>query len=370
MRTQPQLRKHERARVVDQVGTAGPASAAAAMDDPDNLVEMLAAAAPVEDDDHWMYTPEQRYRILQTLLMADGSPWVARYGFLLAMSILIASLGLANDQPAAVIAAMVVAPMMTPVLGIAASLVLGLVRRTIRLVAIVIASSAFAVAFGWLISSILVVHEVTAEELSRTTPRLRDLVIALAAGAAGMYSIVRKDLSGVVPGVAIAVALVPPLATIGIVLELEEWSLARGAALLYLVNVIAIIFAALVVLLVTDFITSPRLRDTKVMAAAAILVVVSIAIIVPVRHNSRRIDREVTFRTHAADSVGAWTDTHPEYVVVDEQIAPGQVTLVFTGPAEPPELDQLASQLATDDFPDPVLDVQWLQSIVADGPNT
>jgi uncharacterized membrane protein len=106
-------------------------------------------------------------------------------------------------------------------------------------------------------------HEVTAEEFSRTSPRIRDVVIALAAGGAAMYSIVRKDLSSVMPGVAIAVALVPPLATAGLLLELGEWSLAGGAALLYGINVLAIILAAIVVLLITAFIASPSFRDPK-----------------------------------------------------------------------------------------------------------
>ena len=242
-----------------------------------------------------MYSPQERYRILQSLFLADGAPWVSRFSFLLLMSVVIATLGLANNQPAAVIAAMVIAPLMTPVLGIAAGIMLGLVRQVARLTLIVVTSSVAAVAVGWFISFTLVVHEITGEELSRTSPRIRDFAIALAAGAAGMYGIVRKDLSGVLPGVAIAVALVPPLGTIGIVLELGEWSLARGAALLYGMNIVAIILAAMVVLVVTDFIESPSIRSPKVIVSTVFLLIVSIAIIVPVWNNSRELDGEALF---------------------------------------------------------------------------
>lgn len=184
------LTSEELRRFTDRVGDSGQVTSAPLVDTSD-LIESLQAPDLGRDDDHWIYSPADRVRILRSLFLADGAPWVGRFGFLLAMSVVIATLGLANNQPAAVIAAMVVAPMMTPVLGIATSLTLGLARQTMRLLGIVLAASGIAVALAWVISASLVVHELTAEELTRTTPRLRDLVIALAAGGAGMYNIVR-----------------------------------------------------------------------------------------------------------------------------------------------------------------------------------
>ena len=184
------LTSEELRRFTDRVGDSGQVTSAPLVDTSD-LIESLQAPDLGRDDDHWIYSPADRVRILRSLFLADGAPWVGRFGFLLAMSVVIATLGLANNQPAAVIAAMVVAPMMTPVLGIATSLTLGRARQTMRLLGIVLAASGIAVALAWVISASLVVHELTAEELTRTTPRLRDLVIALAAGGAGMYNIVR-----------------------------------------------------------------------------------------------------------------------------------------------------------------------------------
>ena len=353
----------ELGRIADRVGVATVEPSSAVVDT-NNLVEMLAVSPPGHDEDHWVYSSGERVRILQSLFLADGSPWVGRFGFLLAMSVVIATLGLANDQPAAVIAAMVVAPLMTPVLGIAASLTLGLVRQTVRLVLIVAVSSILAVAIAWAISASLAVHELTAEEMSRTTPRLRDLVIALAAGGAGMYSVVRKDLSGVVPGVAIAVALVPPLATIGIVLELQEWSPARGAALLYGVNVLAIIAAAVVVLFVTDFMASPPVRDPKVLAIGAVLAVIAVVVIVPVWRNSSDRDKEVTFSNQAEAAILEWSGAHPTHRVVDQRIELGRVTLVIAGQTEPADLAELRAAIGGDAFPETEIEVEWVQSAI------
>lgn len=357
------LTTREWKRVANRVGASETADEAPLIDTTD-LIEMLETGSVNRDEDHWVYAPVERVRILQSLFLADGAPWVGRFGFLLAMSVLIATLGLANDQPAAVIAAMVVAPMMTPVLGVAASLTLGLLHQTLRLALIVSASSVLAVAVAWAISKSLVIHELTAEELSRTTPRMRDLVIALAAGGAGMYSVVRKDLSGVVPGVAIAVALVPPLATVGIVLELEEWSLARGAALLYGINVLAIIVAAVLVLLITDFMESPAIRDPRVLAAGAAMAVASVAVVVPVWSNSQRIDREVTFSQHVDEVVAGWVGAHPEHRVVSHLVEPGQVSLVIAGEAMPADLSELRAAMATEAFPDATLEVDWVESAI------
>jgi uncharacterized hydrophobic protein (TIGR00271 family) len=355
--------------VASRVGSAD-GSAAPTFVDTVDLVGMLEATPPIAQEDRWVYTPAERIRILQSLLVADGSPWIARFGFLLAMSVVIATLGLANNQPAAVIAAMVVAPLMTPVLGIAAALTLGLPRRALRLTAIVLVSSLAAVALGWLIATSLVVHEVTPEELSRTTPRLRDLAIAAAAGSAGMYSVVRKDLSGVVPGVAIAVALVPPLATVGILVERREWALARGATLLYGVNVVAIVIAAIAVLLATDFMASPSARQPRVAASGIAIVAVALAVVLPVWQNSRRIDREVVFATQAADAVATWAEHNPRQRVVSEHIEPGQVRLVIAGLDQPSDLAALRRAFATSAYPRPTLEVDWIESaIVSIGPD-
>ena len=116
---------------------------------------------------------------------------------------------------------------------------------------------------------------------SRTAPDIRDLVVALAAGTAGSYATVRKDASSSLPGVAVAVALVPPLAAVGISLEAGNLTFAWGAMLLYTTNLFAIVVAGFVVFVVTGFVPPRRLattfRRSSLAAAAVGIVVIAIA---------------------------------------------------------------------------------------------
>ena len=93
----------------------------------------------------------------------------------------------------------------------------------------------------------------TTEVLSRTQPSLLDLGVALVSGAAGAYALCRKDVSASLPGVAIAAALVPPLATVGVGLSHANWAIAGGALLLFLTNLVSISAASVVVFLLFGF---------------------------------------------------------------------------------------------------------------------
>ncbi|MQA74919.1 MAG: DUF389 domain-containing protein [Solirubrobacterales bacterium] len=167
---------------------------------------------------------------------------------------LIAVLGLAEDSAPVVIGAMLVSPLTTPLLGLAAGLVMGWPRRQLESLAILVVATLGAIGLAWL--ALKVIPEPTAvtiqsqELLARTAPRLIDLGIAIVAGAAGAYVLVRREAIGALPGVAIAVALVPPISTVGMTLELGRADLADDALLLYLTNLAGIVLAASLVLLI------------------------------------------------------------------------------------------------------------------------
>ena len=179
-------------------------------------------------------------------------PFARRFAALMTMSVLIAVMGLLADSTAVVIGAMLVAPLMTPVLGVAAALVMGWPRRVVRQVVISAVGAAGAV--GLAASTTLLFPGSTdplpGELIARTSPNLLDLGIALAAGAAGAYAQIRRAASDALTGVAVAVALVPPLAVVGVTLALGEVSLAVGAVLLFLANVAGIVMAAAVTFLI------------------------------------------------------------------------------------------------------------------------
>jgi uncharacterized hydrophobic protein (TIGR00271 family) len=171
----------------------------------------------------------------------------------------IATLGLVLDSPAVIIGAMLISPLMGPILGgglafASGDLILGL-RASIMLLLSCIA----AIAFSVLLVGFLPFKEMTGEIAARTQPNTLDLVVALFSGAVGSMAVC-KEAKGVVtsvPGVAIAVALMPPLCVvgygIGVAVSLngaEGMRVARGGGLLFLTNLVAITFTAMIVFLV------------------------------------------------------------------------------------------------------------------------
>ncbi|MCB0166123.1 MAG: DUF389 domain-containing protein [Anaerolineae bacterium] len=171
----------------------------------------------------------------------------------------IAALGLLLNSPAVIIGAMLVAPLMAAIIGMG----LAMIQADGPLLSL--ASQAMlkgvllAITMGFLAGFLLrSVSEPTAEILNRTSPSPFDLGVAIFSGLAGAYALCRKNMSSSLPGVAIAVALVPPLATVGIGLSWWNMRIASGAMLLFLTNLVAIITAGGFVFFVLGF--RPRIR--------------------------------------------------------------------------------------------------------------
>lgn len=165
------------------------------------------------------------------------------YVLLVVLSAAIATLGLLQSSTAVVIGAMLVSPLLGPIMGAGfgvATLDSGLIRRSLLTLG---AGMAAAVLVAVLIIFLSPVQDVTPELRARTQPTLLDLGVAVVGGIAGVYAILRK-LSGVMVGVAIATALVPPLCTVGFGLVTGRFDFALGAGLLFLTNTLAITFAA------------------------------------------------------------------------------------------------------------------------------
>jgi uncharacterized hydrophobic protein (TIGR00271 family) len=168
----------------------------------------------------------------------------------------IATLGLALNSPAVIIGAMLISPLMGPILASGLALAAGDFVLGTRAAINLLLSCLVAIFFAVVLVTLLPFKEITAEIASRTQPNTLDLVIALFSGAVGSIAIC-KEVKGVVtsiPGVAIAVALMPPLCVVGygmgIALSLNPGdgaTITRGGLLLFLTNLVAIIFTAMVV---------------------------------------------------------------------------------------------------------------------------
>jgi uncharacterized hydrophobic protein (TIGR00271 family) len=179
--------------------------------------------------------------------LRSGSRLSMDYVVMLGLAVAIASMGLLLNSPAVVIGSMLLAPMMTPMLGTGLALVQGnaqLARAAARAIGLGICMSLLvSFTIGWVMPG----DELTPELLARGSPNLLDLFIALASAAAGAYALARPNIAGAIAGVAIATALVPPLCTWGISLAECKFANAFGAAMLFATNLLAIIIGGALV---------------------------------------------------------------------------------------------------------------------------
>jgi uncharacterized hydrophobic protein (TIGR00271 family) len=178
--------------------------------------------------------------------LQSGSEWNFDFLMLIALSTAIAALGLLQSSAAVVIGAMLVAPLMTPILGAGLALVQGnlpLVRTAARAIVL---GYLTALLIGFVLGWLFPIPELTPELLARGGPTLLDMGVAFLSGLAAAYCLSRPGLLAALPGVAIAAALVPPIATTGASLALGAPDNARGSALLFATNVVAIILGAAV----------------------------------------------------------------------------------------------------------------------------
>ncbi len=177
---------------------------------------------------------------------------------MIGLSAAIAAFGLLLDSPAVIIGAMLVAPLMAAIIGMG----LGVIQADVSLLKLAAAATLrgalLATGVGAVVGFIMPDPVVTAEILSRAAPTLLDLGVALVSGLAGAYALCHKDVSSSLPGVAIAAALVPPLATVGVGLAWAEWAIAGGALLLFLTNLVAIVAAGALIFFWLGF--RPKLR--------------------------------------------------------------------------------------------------------------
>jgi uncharacterized hydrophobic protein (TIGR00271 family) len=182
--------------------------------------------------------PERRREVYEEVLRLS-SP-TRSYYFMIGLSGIIATYGLLANSVAAVIGAMLVAPMLWPIFGMAMSLTTG-DRKLLRTsLTSLLMGVAVVVGLSFLVGLLPWRPAFGSEVWLRTQPTLYELVIALASGLAGAYALVNPRMSPALPGVAVATALVPPLATMGLGLATARWEVAGGAALLFVANLLAI----------------------------------------------------------------------------------------------------------------------------------
>ena len=241
---------------------------------------------------------------------------LSRYWLLLPLAVVIASAGVVSDSTATVIGAMIVAPLMTPILGI----VLADGANLRRCVVLVVAGAAAVVVIGWLVGLFVpypVVAATNSQVAARVTPRIVDLVAALATGAVGSVALARSDISDTLPGVAIAISLVPPLAVVGLTLESGVPRQSLAAFVLFVTNVAAILASGIVVMAFHRVHRVFGAAGSRYSGAVAIIGALLLVVIVPLWINSDRIWSQRVSSPHRSwdgSSYARHLPTSPPYV--------------------------------------------------------
>lgn len=207
---------------------------------------------------------------LNRSLWRGAEPGISYY-LMLSLSVIIATLGLLANSTAVIIGAMIIAPLMGPILGIAFSMVISNRRMLRRSSLSLVTGVLLSILIAALISRIIGLETLTPEINARVSPTLIDLGVALAAGTAGAFAKSRRSIADALPGVAIAVALVPPLSVIGIGIALNLQNVTWGAMLLFLTNLIGIIFSGSLVFLVQRYGSITRAKQGLSLAMTALL---------------------------------------------------------------------------------------------------
>jgi uncharacterized hydrophobic protein (TIGR00271 family) len=270
-----------------------------------------------------------------------------RFWLLLILSSIIAAAGVVANSDATVIGAMIVAPLMLPIQGTMLATVLGDHVNLVRSVLLLIAGALSSVAIGWLVGLCVFVPitaETNAQVAGRATPTLIDLLAALATGVVGSIALVRRDISDTLPGVAIAISLVPPLVIVGLTMESGAYGNALGSMILFLTNVVAIIGTGIVVMAVygASRLASPPAETQRVRRRGAVVVlsIMAVIVIVPLSISSVYSTDVSTTESTVHDVLQSWGAPQGwEVQQVDTQ--DGVVNAQVEGPQPAPDTAEL-----------------------------
>lgn len=295
---------------------------------------------------------------------AEGPRRLSRFFTLMGFATAIAAWGIIADSTAVVIGAMLVAPLMTPLMGTSLSMAMGWPRRALMSGSVALAGILFAIGlsilFGWMYGPD--VSAVTNTQVaSRVGPTLVDLLIAVAAGGAGAFALSRPDVSDSLPGVAVAIALVPPLAVVGLMASQTNWSAASGALLLFLTNLVAILLVGGIVFVLTGVVPVLQLvhnsrwirRSLGLVGVTALVVVTLLSI------NLETFHRQTAGLEAAERVVKTWL-AGTDLRVTDAGYEDGVYSIVLAGADKPPPVEGLSGAVG-EEFGEIIgLSVTWV----------
>ena len=266
----------------------------------------------------------------------------------LALASVIAAGGVIGNSTPAVIGAMIIAPLATPIYGLALAAVIGDRRSLRRSLALLVGGIAVNILIGVILGLVTVNRmpmDVNPQIIGRTAPTVLDLAVAVATGVAGSFALARRDVADILAGVAIAISLVPVLAVVGITLGAGDFSLAIGAFLLFLANAAAILIAGAVVFRAAGYAREAQDRDERAGRRARIAIIILVVVLlVPLAASSGQILLYERYTGNAETITRQWiagTDWKLETV---EQSS-NAIVITTIGPGEGPSLAELKAAL-------------------------
>lgn len=288
-----------------------------------------------------------------------------RYVFMTLMSAGIAVLGLLLSSPAVVIGAMLISPLMGPIIGLGFGVTLFDSREIKRTLVALALGTVLAVLFTAAIVLMSPLQTLTSELAARTRPNLFDMLVALFSGLAGAYAMIRGR-EGAVVGVAIATALMPPLATVGYGLATGNSTVFFGALLLYFTNFMVIAASAAIMARLYGF--GPRLSPRQTMFQTLGMLGIFAVLAVPLFFTLRQIAWEATAQRQARDVVSAefGDNSRVSQLEIDYATEPLRVTATVLTPTYIAQAEQEVSGMLAKAFNRPV-DVQIEQFRVGVG---
>ena len=283
----------------------------------------------------------------------DDAIWSGRFVFMTLMSAGIAILGLLLSSPAVVIGAMLISPLMGPILGLGFGLALFDFAEIRRALVSLVAGIVLAVLVCALIVLISPLQTVTSEIASRTRPNLFDLGVAIFSGLAGTYATIRGR-EGAIVGVAIAVALMPPLAVMGFGLATLNLSILWGSTFLFLTNLMAIAFSA--ALLARFYGFGNLLSPQQTWAQASLMIITFSALAIPLGVALSQIAWEAVASRQARAAIGERfaDDARVTQLVVNYDTRPIRVRAVVFTPSYQPGADAEATAALQEAMGEPV----------------
>ncbi|MGV8967774.1 MAG: TIGR00341 family protein [Cellulomonas sp.] len=283
------------------------------------------------------------------LTVGDRGPKVSAFWTMLTLSGVIAVAGVLADSSATVIGAMIIAPLSGPIMGIALGIVLGDGRLVLRSGAFVAGGVVVVIGIGLVAS--LVVPSTTdlltnSQITGRTSPTLVDLIAAVATGLAGAVGLSRRDVSAVLPGVAIAISLVPPLGVVGVCAGQGNLVMALGAFVLFGSNVVALVLSGTFVFTAYGYAAEAarerglsRRRSYVALAAGIVLVVV------PLAANTLATTLVAVWTQRISNTAAAWIADVPGARITDVNIVSRSAVIQVESPTKPPDTGSLLAAL-------------------------